>query len=126
MSVMHALTVDLPYPHKILWPNGRTLSTRLKAKLTRKHREWAFTATWAALGRNKAEFPSGKIPVHVHATRKSSGPYPDSDNTVAALKAYLDGIAQKLGINDVLFATPTVSFGKEITARFVITVGVRL
>lgn len=125
MSVINGLTVDLPYPAKILWPNGRTRSTELKAKLIRKHKEWAFTATWSALGRDKAEFASGKIPVHVHVTRKAAGPFPDADNTVSSLKAYLDGIAQKLGINDIWFATPTVSFGQEITGRFLITIGAR-
>jgi crossover junction endodeoxyribonuclease RusA len=38
----------------------------------------------------------------------------DRDNCVAALKSYLDGIADALGVDDRLFNTPSIAFGEPI------------
>lgn len=118
------LRVDLPYPHKLLWPNGRTRSFHAKADKVRKHREWGYFGACAALGRRIPSFnPFEPIPVRIIVSRKSSGVYPDRDNSVAAAKSYLDGIADRLGVNDRLFGTPEVEFIAPITGRFVIVLG---
>jgi len=122
-KTVSSVTVDLPYPHKFLWPNGTPLSKRAKNVEFQKHKAWAFNATWAALGGAKPDLPEGKIRVRIHATRKAAGVYPDEDNVVAAMKAYLDGIALKLGINDRRFSAPLLSFGPKLDGRFVITIG---
>jgi hypothetical protein len=119
-----SITVELPYPHKLLWPNGRTTSFRAKAAQVKEHRRWGFIAAAEAVGAKRVAFPADSlIPVHVVVSRKRGGPFPDKDNTVAAAKAYLDGIAERLKVNDRLFDTPTVEFAAPCTAQFVITIG---
>lgn len=111
--------IVLPFPAKVLWPNGRTLNHRYKAAAFRKAREEAAWATKAA----NVRIGNSPIPVHITVCPKAKGPAPDADNCVSAAKAYLDGIASALGINDRHFAAPTVSISEERTGRFVFTVG---
>lgn len=116
---MNTLTVSLPLPAKILWPNGRTRNFRWKAWETAKHKGWAMTAT------QEEPRPDGlaaPIPVHLTIYPKAKGPLPDADNCIGACKAYLDGIAAALKINDRDLAAPTVAFGPR-QSRIEITVG---
>jgi hypothetical protein len=115
------MRLNLPFPHKLLWPNGSQGSPRAVAGEKRKHKQWAHHAALAA---KLPALTDGPIPIKliVHANR--FGPLPDRDNCVAAMKAYLDGISARLGINDRHFAAPTVEFAPERTGRFVIEVGV--
>jgi crossover junction endodeoxyribonuclease RusA len=54
---------------------------------------------------------------------KPRGPIPDADNTSAACKAYLDGIADALGINDRTFTAPRIQFAERCKeGRFVISI----
>lgn len=125
------IRVDLPYPHKLLWPNGPRGNVGQLALEKRKHRRWAHDMVmadpdWRRFARsvqNMPHFRAARLPVHIVVSRKAAGVFPDNDNTVAAAKAYLDGIADRLGINDKLFAAPTVEFVAPITARFVIQIG---
>lgn len=113
------MIVDLPLPHKALWPNGRA-HWSTKAREVKKHRSWAFMACPATSGLCVA----GKaIRVHLTVHPHPRGPLPDSDNASAACKAYLDGIADRLGINDKAFAAPVVEFASERTGRFILTIG---
>lgn len=116
------IRVDLPYPNKLLWPNGRTRAPQAKARQVKLHRRWGNEMTMASPGWHGFA-PSDSVPVHIIVSRKAAGPYPDMDNTVAAAKAYLDGIADRLGINDRLFAAPTVEFIAPCTGRFIIEIG---
>lgn len=121
------IRVDLPYPHKALWPNGRAHRSEV-ARQVAKHRGWACVGTmtepgWRAFASTLDGAAIGTVPVHLIVSRKAAGVYPDRDNTVAAAKSYLDGIAQRLGINDKLFAAPTVEHFAPITGRFVIQIG---
>lgn len=117
------MIVDLPYPAKALWPNGRT-DRYGKWREVKKHRAWAHTATLEALQRDGTG-GLGQLPVplkiRVHA--KPRGPLPDKDNCVAAAKSLIDGIADALRVNDATFAAPTVEFAPTRTSRFVIEVG---
>jgi len=115
------VTVDLPYPDKALWPNGRA-HWASKHRATAKHLNWSLFAARAAKPRCFAH-NGATIPVHIEVQLKPRGRRPDADNTIAAAKAYLDGIAQALGIDDTHFAAPTVSFSAKRLSRFIITVG---
>lgn len=119
------MIVDLPFPHKILWPNGRTRSTNYRAAEFKKHREWAILAAAAAAyeSRQAVRLIESPIPITITVSAKPSGPLPDRDNCSAAAKAYLDGIAYKLDINDSHFAAPVVNFASERTGRFIIEIG---
>ena len=114
------MTVALPYPHKALWPNGRAHWGE-KSRETKKHKTWAYNAMRAA----SLCIADSPIPVHITVHPKRTGPAPDRDNCVAASKAYLDGIADYLCVNDRHFAAPTVTISDERTGQFTITVGER-
>lgn len=115
------MIVNLPIPHKLLWPNGSRGHPRAVAGEKKKHKEWAWKAAKAS---RLPTVGNGLIPVKltVHANR--FGPLPDRDNCIAAMKAYQDGIALAIGIDDKHFAEPSVVFAETRTGRFVIEVGV--
>jgi hypothetical protein len=115
--------VDLPYPHALLWPNGRTRNPHARPAQVNKHRRWAHDATMADPAWRTFAAGETPVPVRIIVSRKAAGVYPDRDNASAAAKSYLDGIAQRLGVNDRLFDTPDVEFVPEITGRFVIEIG---
>lgn len=101
-------TVELPFPAKALWPNGRAHWSK-KAREFKKHKGWAMVAM-------KAERPepvSGRVSLAVIVHPKTRHQI-DADNAVAAFKAYGDGIAQALGVDDKLFDAPTVAFGEPV------------
>lgn len=114
------MRLNLPYPDKILWPNGRG-HHMAKHRAFKKHRQWAWNAAKAT------RLPSvgdGPLPIRVVVHGKATGPLPDADGVVGACKSYLDGISEAIGINDRHFAAPTVEFAPERTGRFIIEVGV--
>ena len=119
------MIIQLPYPHKALWPNGRA-HWGTKASETKKHRAWAFAAMLAAMPpevRSTWRYRhEQQIPIRIIVSGKKTGALPDADNCVAAAKSYLDGIAEALQINDNLFDAPTVYFsGRQ--SNFTIEVG---
>lgn len=117
------IVVDLPYPHKLLWPNGRA-HWAAKAVQVKRHRQWADTATLEAIGGRLIALDAFQpIPVAITVRPKPTGREPDRDNVVAACKAYLDGIAQRLHLDDRMFATPVVQFARPRDGRFVIKIG---
>lgn len=120
------MRVDLPFPDKLLWPNGpRPRNHGHRNTIVQKHRQWAYLATLEAI----QEALTGEVgrfdkfaliqpTIEVHA--KPKGPLPDRDNCIAAAKSYLDGIADALAINDRNFAAPLVTFAPERDGRFVV------
>ena len=98
--------IELPFPHKYLWPNGRT-HWRLSAPKKKLHREWARLATLAAYPNGTG----GTVNIVYTVYAKPRGPFPDYDNTLAAMKSYQDGIADALGLNDRHFRLAKVVFG---------------
>lgn len=106
------MIISLPWPHKILWPNGRTLNRRYKAAETKKHKAWAFAATKAEGALTLAD---GRIPVQLVLYPKPRGPAPDRDNAISSCKAYADGLAMALGVNDSRFdiLTPIMMTSRE-------------
>lgn len=117
------IRVDLPFPHKLLWPNGSRGNLFALSREKKKHRRWAADATLAVTQGAQVPEAHAPIPVKIVVHAKPRGPLPDRDNCVAAAKALLDGIAERLGVNDRNFATPTVEFATPRDGRFVIEVG---
>jgi len=115
------MLLDLPYPHKALWPNGRA-HWGAKAAQTKLHRAWGYQAMKAALGGVKYQPTGEAIPIRLTVSGKSKGNLPDKDNCLAACKSYLDGMADALGVNDNLFDPQPVHFLGR-TSRFYIEVG---
>ena len=110
--------IELSYPHKSLWPNGRAHW----AEKAREFKRAKLAAAWATKAA-KIKLGDSPIPISIIVHPKAKGPAPDTDNCVRAATAYLDGIADALGINDRHFAAPTVSISEERTGQFIITVG---
>lgn len=117
------MKIDLPWPHKLLWPNGSVGNRHAKAREVKKHRSWAFLATLEAVGGERPVLPL-PLPITLHVHAKRFGTLPDADNCVAALKSSLDGIADALKVNDRAFASPVVKYAPERDGRFVVELGV--
>lgn len=109
--------IELPFPAKVLWPNGRTKSFHFKNREFQKHKSWARNATLAAY---RGYRPDGAISWLVTVYPKTRHPI-DKDNASASLKAYQDGIASALQIDDSQFDTPVIQFGEPVKdGKFVI------
>lgn len=106
------------WPHKSLWPNGRShwATKAREAKKLRTEAAWATKAASVRIG-------DSPIPLHITVHPKAKGPAPDRDNCVSAAKHAIDGIADALGINDRHFAAPTVTISPERTGQFILSVG---
>ena len=114
------MIIELPYPHKDLWPNGRA-HWGAKSKQTKKHRTWAFAAMKEVLP-VCFKHNGQRVPIRLTVSAKATGPLPDKDNCLAAAKAYLDGFADALGINDSMFDPQPVHFAGR-RSNFVFEVG---
>ena len=104
------MIIELPFPASILWPNGRGHHMR-KHKATKAHKGWARVAALA----KRADAPAGnqlRLVATFHC--KTAGPLPDKDNAGASIKAYQDGIAWALGVDDRHFGQPVVQFGDRV------------
>ena len=99
--------IVLPFPAKVLWPNGRG-HHMAKHREFQKHKEWARLATLEVLPRC-FKHNGEQITLKVAITPKTSHAI-DADNAVASLKAYFDGIALALNVNDSTFTVPEIVF----------------
>lgn len=101
--------ITLPFPDRILWPNGRG-HHMAKHRAFQKHKQWAFDATKAVLPRC---FKHNGEPIRLRyiVTPKTRHPI-DADNACAAMKAFQDGIALALGVDDSVFALPVIEFAE--------------
>ena len=113
------MTLDLPFPDKALWPNGRAhWDEKARAVKTARQAAWA-----AALAAGAKALPLGHafdIAVTVHPKTRNAI---DRDNCVAALKSYLDGLADALGVDDRTFNTPSIAFADPVKGgRMTLTV----
>lgn len=106
--------IRLPFPAPALWPNKRA-HWAVKARETKKHREWAFLATKEA----RVPTPTGRVDVTLIIHPKTAHGI-DADNAVSANKAHLDGIAQALGVNDSTFNSPAVRFSEVVKGGAVV------
>lgn len=94
--------IELPWPDRALHPNARP-HWATKAKAVKIARKYGHGITLAA-GFNSNTFKGydGKLHLWIDYYAKTRN-YPDADNCLSASKAYLDGIADALGINDRRF-----------------------
>jgi hypothetical protein len=122
----NVLRIDLPWPDKILWPNGPRGNPHAKTRHAKNNRKWGYGAALFALQKHGTfgwRCEDGSIPVKLIVHAKPKGPLPDKDNCVAAVKHLLDGVADAIGINDRLFASPVVEFASPRDGRFVVELG---
>ena len=107
---MSAVCFSLPFPAKALWPNGRAHWAE-KARAVKTHRTDAW-ATARIAGVAKAD-PETRVSLAVTVHPKTKHPI-DRDNCVAALKSYIDGLADALGVDDRQFDTPSIAFAEPV------------
>lgn len=89
------LTIVLPIPSRALSPNARC-HWAPKSQITRMHRRRAKMATLEALNGQPAPEVAGYVLRFFFKTRQ----HRDDDNAAASCKAYRDGIADALRIDD--------------------------
>lgn len=114
MSILHTLELEFPlsWPDHDLSPNARVFWAK-KARVAKCARGEAYIVTRAALGRRslKSRFRSiDRVGIKFFFTPPDRRGR-DDDNLIASMKPYRDGIAEALGVDDVIFHTD----GAEIT-----------
>ena len=99
---MTTFNIILPWFDRALSPNSRT-HWAVKATAVKAARHQGAIAAMMA-GYNKQTFAAhdGRIHIWIDFYAKTKN-YPDADNCLSACKAYLDGIADALGVNDKRF-----------------------
>jgi crossover junction endodeoxyribonuclease RusA len=105
-----AVSFGLPFPAKILWPNGRGhWAEKARAVKSARKAAWA-----AALAAGVKSLPvGGRYGLAITVYPKTRHPI-DRDNCVSAAKSLIDGIADALGVDDRTFDTPSISFGEPV------------
>lgn len=96
-----ALELVLPWPSKDLSPNSR-VNWRRRAEATRLARQTAVVLAFEA-GWRDAWLPAGRLHLWLDFYQAPGKKLPDDDNMLGRCKAYRDGIAQVLGIDDKRF-----------------------
>lgn len=103
------MSIILPFPDKILWPNGRG-HWAAKNRAFQKHKEWARLATLSAIPRC-FRWNGEPVKLRITITPKTRHPI-DRDNCVAAMKAYVDGVSAALVVDDQHFLVPEITFAE--------------
>lgn len=96
-----ALELVLPWPSKDLSPNAR-VHYRVKAAATKLARHTAVVLAHEA-GWKGLQLPPGRLHLWIDCYQAPGKKLPDDDNMIGRCKAYRDGIAQVLGIDDRRF-----------------------
>lgn len=96
-----ALELVLPWPSKDLSPNAR-VHYRVKAAATKAARQLAVVLAIEA-GWRDAWLPEGRLHLWIDCYQAPGKKLPDDDNMIGRCKAYRDGLAQVLGIDDKRF-----------------------
>jgi crossover junction endodeoxyribonuclease RusA len=104
----NTLEVEVGWPADALWPN-KSAHRYVESRSRKAAKREAYYAAKLMMPHDWA--PEGEtVNIHLIVHCKPTGPHPDKDNTVAAVKSHLDGIALAIGMNDRNFEAPTVSF----------------
>lgn len=93
------VTFELPWPLAILSPNARPHQMPLYRAKKKAKRIGGEAVIVAGRPRFPAYTPLA-VTLTFHPKNRNA---PDEDNAIASLKAYLDGIAGTLGVDDKLF-----------------------
>ena len=104
---MAGLRISTGWPSSNLSPNGRPNRWE-KARSLRRAKNEGFIATIAAKPVG-FQFGPGPLKVTIHAEPPTARER-DDDNLIAAAKAFRDGIAAALGVNDKLFQNQPVQW----------------
>jgi crossover junction endodeoxyribonuclease RusA len=108
--------IELPWPAPCLSANAR-VHWRRKSAATKIHREWAYFAALEA----RPKHPNGDIPVSV--TFYPPNNRLDRANMPHLVKAYFDGIADAMKINDRRFL-PSFHFAEPVKGgRVIVRIG---
>lgn len=107
------IELTLPFPDKVLWPNGRPGHWAVQRRAFKKHKHWAVIGVFHALKGSILCPGAVRVDWSVTVHPKTRNVI-DRDNAHASLKAYVDGMADALGINDSQFNTPELTFGEPI------------
>lgn len=111
--------IELPFPDKILWPNGRG-HHMAKHRAFQKHKQWAKHALMAE-GVREGLFYADRIDWSVTFYPKTRNEI-DDDNARASLKAYQDGFAMAMAIDDKRFAAPAIHWGEPVKGKVVVVI----
>lgn len=114
------MNLSLPFPHKALWPNGRA-HWATKSREFKSHKNWAYYALREQLDRRglgREYAPPDRVGWSVTIHPKTAHAI-DDDNARASLKAYQDGLALALGVDDKQFNAPFLTFGEPIKGGLV-------
>lgn len=116
-----ALELVLPWPSKDLSPNAR-VHWRVKAKATKAARQAAVVLAFEA-GLRDAWLPEGRLHLWFDFYQAPGKKLPDDDNMLGRCKAYRDGIAQVLGIDDKRFKShPDVKTERRTRGQVVVRI----
>lgn len=116
-----ALELVLPWPSKDLSPNGR-VHWRTKARATRSAFQTAVILAHEA-GWRGAELPAGRLHLWVSFHQAPGKTLPDDDNMLGRFKAYRDGLAKVLDIDDKRFVShPFVSSERRAGGQVVVRI----
>jgi crossover junction endodeoxyribonuclease RusA len=108
-----SLTLSLPWPDVALSPNGR-FHWAEKSRAVKKARDYAWGMTLAAMGPLGIVRASWVGPIEVvYTLHPLMDRNRDDDNLVASFKAYRDGIARALGVDDSIFRTMPLVYGAK-------------
>ena len=111
--------IELPFPPSSLSGHAKG-NWRTSAPVVAKHREWARLATLAA--RESIVVPGGDGDIFVVVTFYPPDRRGDRVNYPVRMKAYFDGIAEALGVNDrrfwpsYIFAEPVKGAGRVVVS----------
>ena len=103
------VTLALPWPSRNLSPNARC-HWAVKAKSIKEARNVARVLTLQAFKLRKPHWSAAELHWEFHPKTANK---PDGDNAESSVKAYRDGIADALGLNDANFTT-TKSMGQPV------------
>lgn len=104
--ILDRLTIILPWPDPMLFPNARRGSFRKFQPFIEAARDIGYYAAKEALGRN-VMLLRGRTPVKLTFAMPDKRNR-DSDGLHGAVKHHLDGIAKALGVDDKLFRPVTI------------------
>jgi hypothetical protein len=93
----------LPWPSKDLSPNAR-VHWGVRRRAVAAARQTAVALSINA-GWKGARFPEGRLHLWIDFYQQPGKTVPDDDNLLGRFKAYRDGIAQVLGVDDRVFVS---------------------
>lgn len=109
------LVIELPLPHRVLHPNGRTRSYRWRAALVKEARQLAGMVALSQVNRIAGWRPMQRARVHATFTFADRR-VRDCDGLITWLKSYADGLADaKVIANDSGFTwlPPAQALGRK-------------